>query len=179
MIIAPKYTEEVARLRELQSLQILDTPPDVRYDSVTEFAINMLDVPVCYIALIDKDRQWFKSEIGLDLKETGRDTSICAHAICEVKSRLPEERIFHVPNTKNDNRFFDNPFVINSPNMISYLAYVLQSDSGKNLGTFCVVETKERKFTDDDINKVILLGNIIENLLFGRNYMSGISGTIH
>lgn len=179
MIVAPKYKEEAARLGEVQALQLLDTPSDIRYDSITEFAVNMLNTPISFIALIDKDRQWFKSVIGLDVKETPRDISICGHAICIVKSRLPEERIFHVPNTKNDRRFFDNPLVTGNSNITSYLGYVLQSDSGENLGTFCVVDTKEREFTDSDFEKIILLGNIVENLLFGRNYLSGIAGTIH
>lgn len=179
MILAPTYKEEQARIQALHALNILDTPADFRYDSITAFAAEMFDVPICFIGFIDSDRQWFKSEVGMKVKETLREISFCAHSICSIKSRLPQERVYEVPNTQNDARFFDNPLVTGSPNIYSYLSYVLQSDCGENIGTFCIIDTKERNYTDSDYEKVILLGNIIENILHGRHYLSGIAGEIH
>ena len=179
MITAPIYNNEKLRLQEVQSLEILDTPPDIRYDSITQLAVEMLQVPISFIALIDSQRQWFKSVRGVDMQEIPRSTSICAHAICEIKSSVPKERIFNIPNLKNDIRFVDNPYVISGQKLQSHLSYVLQSESGENIGTFCITDTKPREFTDSNIQIVTLLGTMTENLLYGRHHLYGLEDGVH
>lgn len=181
MIFAPEHNQEEVRLKELQALNILDTSPDVRYDIITDFAASILYAPVSYIGFIDSDRQWIKSISGVDLnsRESNRDISICAHAICEITSKLPEERIYEIPNLKLDVRFHDNPHVIGPPYIHSYLSYILQSSSGKNIGTFGITDSKERTFTKADYEKVIFLGNMVENLIHGRDILCGIISDAH
>ena len=174
MINASIPNNEVSRLQALHSLNILDTPLDARYDSITKFAAGLLEVPICLITFIDTDRQWFKSTYGLDGKECPRDISFCAHAIYEINSNNPTERIFEILDTTADKRFIDNPFVIDQPNIRSYISYVLQSDSGENIGTICAVDTVSRKFAESKRNLLILLGSMIENLLYGKHHLADI-----
>lgn len=94
--------DEDNRLKTLQSLNILDTSPEERFDRVTPMAQRLFKVPIALVSLIDEDRQWFKSCIGLNFKETARDISFCGHAILD-------DEIFIVSDTIKDECFFDNP----------------------------------------------------------------------
>ncbi len=169
---------EEKRLAAVHALQILDTAPDYRYDSVTEFAADILGVPICFIAILDSHRQWFKSTYGMSLTESSRDISICTHAIGEITSRITAERIFYVPKLISDERFINNPFVTGDTSARTYISYVLQSEAGDNIGTFCLIDTKERVFTDADRLKVEMIGCIVENILYGRDYSFGIGGEL-
>lgn len=179
MIFAPEHNQEEVRLKALQALNILDSSSDVRYDLLAEFTAEIFQVPICSIAFMDSDRLWFKSVVGADIKEIPRDTSICGHTICNIKSRLPKERIMEIPNTKNDLRFFDNPLVTEAPHVHSYLAYALQAGLGQNIGTFSIIDTNERIFTKADYEKLIFLGNMVENLIHGRDILCGIISDAH
>ena len=106
MIFAPTPEDEFLRMQDLRSLNILDTPQDVRFDCIARFAAQLLDAPICLISMIDVDRQWFKSTYGLEDIELPRNTSICGHAICTVKVDAMFDRIFEVCDTKEDKRFF-------------------------------------------------------------------------
>ena len=172
MLYAPIPPNELNRLEALRSLNILDTPPDVRFDCITQFAVQKLEVPICLITFIDKDRQWFKSAWGVDTNELPRDLSICAHAICETKSKHPRGRIYEISDLKDDSRFFDNPQVADEPWIRSYISFVLRSDSCMNIGTFCLVDLKPRKFDDDEIDLIVELGLMAEELTNGRNVSS-------
>jgi hypothetical protein len=90
-------TDEDARLRALQELQLLDTPAEQEFDDITLLASFICDTPIALISLVDKDRQWFKSHVGLDIPETPRDIALCAHAILgddifEVREAAADER---------------------------------------------------------------------------------------
>ncbi len=174
MISAPFPDDEFLRLNSLYSLNILNTSPDSRYDSITIFTAHTLETPICLISLIDVNRQWFKSAYGLDVEELPRRTSICGHAICNVKTDSPNARIYEVCDTKFDARFIDNPLVIKKPWIQSYLGYVLQSETGHNIGTLCVVDTVPRKFSDDKKQLLIQLGGMVENLILGHHHLDGI-----
>ena len=179
MHLINKEAREAKRLEAVHKLKILDTPADDRYDSVTEFASDLLDVPICFIAILDSKRQWFKSSVGLTIKESTRDISICTHALEAITSRLPEEKIFYVPKLQVDERFCDNPFVTGECSARTYISYVLQSESGENVGTFCIIDTKEREFDQADQLKIMMIGTVVENILYGRDYMTGIEGAVH
>src|SRR5262249_7334456 len=94
--------EESQRLRALQDLLILDTPPEERFDRITRLAKHLFAVPIALISLVDSDRQWFKSRQGMAAAETPRDISFCGHAILS-------DGAFVVPDASEDDRFRDNP----------------------------------------------------------------------
>src|SRR5690554_558783 len=113
MKIPERPPEEGQRLSALETLQLLDTPPEERFDRVTRLAAQLFDVPIALVSLVDKDRQWFKSCYGLGVKETARDISFCGHAILGAD-------ILVVERAREDNRCTDNLLVTGQPNMGAY-----------------------------------------------------------
>ena len=104
----PRPANEPDRLQALRQLLILDTPPEERFDRLTAFAAQEFDVPTALLSLIDDDRQWFKSRVGVDSCETPRSISFCGHAILQ-------DDIMVVPDVSQDERFIDNPLVTGEP----------------------------------------------------------------
>jgi diguanylate cyclase (GGDEF)-like protein len=135
--------DERDRLEDLRSLDILDTPPEERFDRLTRIANRLFDVPIALVSLVDEDRQWFKSSVGLPARETPRDISFCGHAI------LGDE-IFVVNDTATDKRFFDNPLVSDDPLIKFYAGCPLTSQNGYKLGTMCLIDREPRGFTKQD-----------------------------
>ncbi len=135
-------SNESTRLKELLSLEILDTLPEKEYDEITELASHICDVPISLISLIDLDRQWFKSAYGLNVKETPRDVAFCAHAINSPK------QIFEVRNSLLDYRFHDNPLVVKEPHVAFYAGIPLVTSEGHALGTLCVIDNKPNKLSE-------------------------------
>ena len=170
MLSAPIPDNEFIRVQALRALNILDTTPDIRFDLITHFASHSFNSPIAAITLVDTNRQWFKSIYGLDISEIPRNISMCAHAVYEVTSTIPEKRIFEVNNTVVDFRFNHNPQVLEGPKVRSYLSYVLQSPSGHNIGSFCVVDKKPRIFSQQEKQLLIELGEITQELI--NNYPS-------
>ena len=152
---------EKERLDNLHSLQILDTPSEKEYDELVELASKICHVPIALISLIDEKRQWFKARIGLEVNETDRDFSFCAHAI--LKNNL-----FIVEDASNDPRFFDNPLVTNFPNMRFYAGAQLVSENGYKLGTLCVIDDKPRNLSWEQISALRVIANAVEKLLMSR-----------
>jgi diguanylate cyclase (GGDEF)-like protein len=145
LMLAPIPTEnEERRIASLHSLRILDTDPEERYDRVTRLAKKLFDVPIALVSLVDENRQWFKSAIGLDVKETSREISFCGHTI-------QNNQTFIVENTALDKRFSDNPLVINDPYIQFYAGHPITAPSGENIGTLCIIDTKPRTLSNDDI----------------------------
>lgn len=136
-------SNEKTRLETLRALKVLDSDPEERFDRLTRLAKRLFGVPIALVSLVDADRQWFKSSIGLDVKETTRDLSFCGHAI------LGDE-IFEVPDAALDNRFSDNPLVVGSPNIRFYAGCPLTVSNGSKLGTLCILDQEPRDFDDDD-----------------------------
>lgn len=126
---------EVERLLRLQSTQLLDTPEQEVYDNITKLACRVTGMSASMITLVDKDRQWFLSRVGVDTKETSRTVAFCAHAILQ-------QEILEVKNAKDDVRFNDNPLVIGAPYIRFYAGVPLILSSGEALGTLCVLDTK-------------------------------------
>ena len=123
---------EKSRLAALSALNILDTPPEDRFDRLTQMTKQILNVPVAVISLVDENRQWFKSCIGLDASETPRDISFCGHAI-------NGDDLFIIPDASQDERFADNPLVENDPKIRFYAGCPLKALDGSKLGTLCII----------------------------------------
>ena len=135
---APLPANEKKRLEALYCHKILDTPPESIFDDLTKLAAYICNVPAASITLIDEDREWYKSKIGIDDEEAARDISFCAHTILD-------EDLFIVPDTLKDKRFFDNPFVTDDPPLRFYAAMPLITEEGHALGTLCVIDHVPRR----------------------------------
>ena len=146
---------EVARLQTLRSFDILDTPQEERFDRLTRMARRLFDVPIALVSLVDKDRQWFKSRIGLPVSETPRDISFCGHSI------LGEE-VFIIPDASSDERFQDNPLVIDKPNIRFYAGCPLRALNGTQMGTLCIIDDKPRDFSEADLSALTDLAAMAE-----------------
>ena len=147
---AKKHTQEEQRLQALARYQILDTDNEAVYDGITRLIAQVCDTPIAVINLIDRDRQWFKSEIGLGVRETPLDVSICAHAILQPG-------VFIVPDTTQDDRFRENPLVIGDPLLRFYAGALLESSDGYPLGTLCVLDYQPRELTPEQKDTLQLL----------------------
>ncbi|EGA71599.1 GGDEF family protein [Vibrio sinaloensis DSM 21326] len=149
---------EALRVKQLQQLNILDTQPEERFDRVTRLAKRLFDVPIAVVSLVDSNRQWFKSCFGLTVSETPRNISFCGHAI------LGDEP-FIIPNALEDERFADNPLVTGEPNIRFYAGVPLVYQDNTKLGTLCIIDSKPREFSSQEIQDLIDLAKIAEQEL--------------
>ncbi|MDP1932026.1 MAG: sensor domain-containing diguanylate cyclase [Gammaproteobacteria bacterium] len=150
--------DEKARLEALRSFSVLDTPPEERFDRLTRMAKRLFGVPIALVSLVDENRQWFKSCFGLTVSETSRDISFCGHAILG-------NDLFIIPDTIADERFFDNPLVLNAPHIRFYAGCPLSAPSGQKLGTLCIIDRKPRSFEKDDLEALKDLASMVEREL--------------
>lgn len=134
---------DVQRLQTLDSLQLLDSPPEERFDRLTRLAMHIYDVPIALVTLVDEQRQWFKSVQGLNVCETPREVSFCGHAILDDGPLVVED-------TWSDPRFADNPLVSGSPHIRFYAGQPIRYLNGAPLGTLCVIDHHPRRFTARD-----------------------------
>lgn len=149
---------EAARLHQLRSLGILDTPAEERFDRLTRLTKRLFDVPIALVSLVDEHRQWFKSSIGLSVSETSRETSFCGHAILSSDCLI-------VSDAKNDMRFADNPLVVGEPFIRFYAGRPLKYLDGSKMGTLCVIDTRPRTFGEKDIEAFKDLAELAEREL--------------
>lgn len=150
---------EVLRLKALHDLAILDSPREQSFDDVALVAMHVCDVPIAVISLIDKDRQWFKSCLGLDATESSRDLAFCAHAI------LSPDTILVVEDATKDERFCDNDYVAGEPHIRFYAGAPLVTENGMALGTLCVVDYKPRTLSGEQLNVLKALSRQVIQLL--------------
>jgi GAF domain-containing protein len=136
-----KSAQEAARLEVLRQYKILDTPLEEEYDDITALAAFICDAPIALISLIDANRQWFKSKVGLDVRETNRDVSFCSHTILEKNMMI-------VSDALTDPRFSNNPFVTCAPNIRFYAGVPLVTPSSHAIGTLCIVDYQPRELTE-------------------------------
>jgi signal transduction histidine kinase len=162
MIVPKKHTQEKRRLAELQSYNILDTLPESDYDGLTKIAAQICGVPIALISLVDEDRQWFKSTFGIEVSETPRDLAFCAHTINDEDNELIVE------DARKDERFHDNPLVIDDPNVIFYGGIPIKSENGLPLGTLCVIDNKPNSLNDSQKESLKALSKQVMNLLILR-----------
>lgn len=153
----PENEEE--RLKLLDSYKILDTLPEDDYDAIAKIASGICNTPIALISLIDKERQWFKSNHGLKESETPRNLAFCAHSI------LNPDELFIVNDATKDERFFDNPLTTEKPNVIFYAGAPLNTSEGFPLGTLCVIDNKPNTLNKNQKESLKLLANQVVGLL--------------
>jgi two-component system, NtrC family, sensor kinase len=136
---APAKTE-AARVAALNRYAILDTEPEQTFDDLVRLASYVCKTPMALLSLVDDHRQWFKSKVGVEVRETPLDMSICVHAIQDGK-----EDLFIVPDTLEDPRFRENPLVVHEPGIRFYAGAPLIDDDGFGLGALCVVDRRPRE----------------------------------
>ena len=149
-MIAPKPDNEQRRLEVLRGYEILDTQPEAAFDDLTLLASYVCQTPVALISLVDADRQWFKSKVGISVVETSRDIAFCASAILQ-----PD--VFIVPDASQDARFAENPLVVSEPKIRFYAGATLMTN-GHALGTLCVVDRVPRDLNSEQLEALRALG---------------------
>jgi GAF domain-containing protein len=151
------------RVAALQKYAILDTEPEQAFDDLTLLASFICKTPIASITLIDENRQWFKSTIGLNVSETPRDIAFCSVAI-------QQSDVMVVPDTLQDERFRNNPFVTAEPKIRFYAGAPLINEDGYALGTLCVVDKTPREFNDEQKEALKALSRLVlAQMEFRRN----------
>ena len=150
MVPAPTPSNDAARLADLRKHHILDTPPDPAFDDLAAIAADIFGVPMALVSLVDAERQWLKSRVGLEVSETPRGPSFCGHTICADEPLV-------VPDALRDIRFHDNPLVTGAPYLRFYAGAPLVSQQGHALGSLCVLDTNPRAFSAGEVRRLTLL----------------------
>ncbi len=150
---------EDARLLALYRLDVLDTPREQNFDDIAQLAMSVCEAPIAVVSFVDRDRQWFKSCLGLDATETSRDVAFCAHAIL-----APQETLI-VEDAVLDPRFADNPLVADAPFIRFYAGAPLIAKNGEALGTLCVIDYRPRQLNELQKNTLKILSNQVIQLL--------------
>ena len=141
---------EASRIAALNRYAILDTEPEQSFDDLVTLAAHICKTPMAMLSLVDEHRQWFKSKVGVQVRETPREISICTHAI-------QQDDLFIVPDTRQDPRFRDNPLVVGEPRVRFYAGAPLINEDGFALGTLCVVDREPRELDEDQKNALLSL----------------------
>ena len=158
MKIPPLPLNESERLKALESYSVMDTLPEKEYDSITQLASYICGTPIALVSLLDKERQWFKSNVGLGATETPKEFSFCQYAIMD-------NEVYEVPNALENEIFVNNPLVTGNPNIRFYAGAPLQDADGFNLGSLCVIDTVPKILTDEQKNALKLLAQQVVLLL--------------
>lgn len=163
---------ETQRLAALHALQVLDTPLDKAFERMTQLARDLFDVPIALVSLVDEERQWFKSHQGLEICETSRELSFCAHAVAIDAPLIIED-------TLHDERFIDNPLVEGLPRIRFYAGYPLRPTDGMAIGTLCLIDRQPRDFSPRDLKLLESLAGQVEELLRQHKLQMQLTDTAH
>jgi anti-sigma regulatory factor (Ser/Thr protein kinase) len=163
--------DERARIAALHRYQILDTEPERGFDDLTMLASHICGTPMALITLVDADRQWFKSRIGISVAETARAISFCTHAI-------QHRDIFIVPDARHDERFSENPFVTGETGIRFYAGAPLVTPDGHALGTLCVLDNVARTLSRDQLEALSALCRQAESQLELRRNLIELKATL-
>lgn len=142
----PVPANEEARLKSLYDYEILDTLFEEEYDNITRIAAQICNTPVSLITLLDRDRQWFKSNYGMGGSETPREVAICNYTI------LDKDNVLVIPDLRKDERYATKPFVTGEPYLVFYAGAPLVTPDGYVLGSICVLDAKVNALTEDQLN---------------------------
>jgi GAF domain-containing protein len=135
-------SQEAARVAALDRYAILDTEPEQSFDDLVVLASYICKTPIAMLSLVDDRRQWFKSKVGVEIRETPKEISFCRHAI-------QQEDLFIVPDTLKDPRFKENPMVVGEPHIRFYTGAPIINEEGFALGTLCVIDRQPRELDSE------------------------------
>jgi GAF domain-containing protein len=162
-MVIEKPVNEAGRVAALEKYAILDTDAEQSFDDLTLLASFICKTPMALISLVDEDRQWFKSRVGIKASETSRDIAFCSTAILQSD-------VFVVPDALKDDRFRDNPLVVSDPHVRFYAGAPLINEDGYALGTLCVVDREPRELAPDQKDALKALSRLVlAQLEFRRN----------
>lgn len=160
--------DEAERQALLRQYRILDTAFDAIFDDITATAARVCGTPISAVSLVDVDRQWFKADIGLGVRETARGNSFCAHAMLEP------DTVMVIPDALNDARFVDNPLVVGDPSIRFYAGAPLVTPSGVGIGSLCVIDRVPRHLSGEQLETLRELSRQVIALLEARKYLGDI-----
>jgi diguanylate cyclase (GGDEF)-like protein len=158
----PIPLDEPRRLAAVRSYEVLDTGPELEFDALTRVAAHAFNVPIAVVALMDSNRLWFKSRLGLDLPQLDRQIAFCAHAIMQ-----PDQPMI-VEDLAADLRFADNPLVTNPPHVRFYAGAPLVDPESNALGTIAVIDSSPRSFSPEQRAALVDLASLVVAALQGR-----------
>ncbi|HEX8445955.1 MAG TPA: sensor domain-containing diguanylate cyclase [Sphingomonas sp.] len=147
------YDDE-ARIAALRRMNVLDTAVEEPFEKIVTLVRTVLAVPIATVTLVDRDRQWFKAQRGLDCSETPRGISFCTHTIQQREPLIVED-------AQTDPRFATNPLVVGPPHIRSYAGIPLRTPEGYNVGSLCAIDTRARRFSPADIAILSNFANIV------------------
>jgi GAF domain-containing protein len=170
---APVLPGDEKRVEFLKSLNILDTADEESFDRITESASTILQVPIALVSLVDKDRLWLKSKVGIDVNEISRDQTFCSHAIIQ-----PDNRTFVVEDALQDERFKYIDSVLGEPHIRFYagapLVVTAPDGSSFKIGMLCVVDKTPRKLEDEQILLMETLARLVVAEIELRDRLAGL-----
>ena len=154
--------KERNRLSALQYLKVLDSPFETIFDSIARMASDVCGTPIALISLVDENRVWFKSNVGLEsIIETPRDGSFCQHT-------LENEELLEIPDAALDERFWDNPMVLGHPDLRFYCGVPIKLPMGEIIGAICVMDLKPNYLNDCQRKTIEGLAKLVSQLLVLR-----------
>jgi diguanylate cyclase (GGDEF)-like protein/PAS domain S-box-containing protein len=151
-------SDDAQRVAALHRLGLLDTKPSVSFDRVTRLAAKALQIPIVLVSLVDQNRQWFKSRVGLEATETGRDISFCGHAVFERRPLV-------IRDAALDARFAGNPLVTGPPYIRAYMGVPLYTIEGYAIGTLCAIDRQPRSFPEHEVESLCEYAAIVQELI--------------
>jgi putative nucleotidyltransferase with HDIG domain len=165
----PIPENEEARLAALRACEILDTSPEHEFDSLTRLAAKICGTPIALVTLLDSERQWFKSKIGVETSQTPREIAFCSHTILSDQPLL-------VPDLRQDPRFANNPMVISDPNIRFYCGVPLEIEKGLGVGTLCVIDCQPRQLSLEQVEDLAVLAQQVTAQLKLRKAVRDLDG---